>query len=185
MLAITLIALTAVTAGSVRVNAAVQPDLKSGALGLTRAQIEAEWGAATEPVAMPGRPVHDTTYAYGSEAAMTYVSFREINGEEIAVYVELTWFGDGVTGEVASTTIERLLPSDAVLTELYVAPATPEGPITLVAHRYTSEALGEAHAGVLAKEILAIQQEVWNEAAGSSAVRSFSLTIRERTQLTG
>jgi hypothetical protein len=39
--------------------------------------------------------------------------------------------------------------------------------------------------GVLVPEILLIQQKVWNEATGSSSVSSFSLTIRERTQLTG
>ena len=74
MLAIILMALTVVTARPARANAAVQPDLDSGALGLTRAQIEAEWGAATEPVVMPGRPMHDTTYAYGSEEHMRKAS---------------------------------------------------------------------------------------------------------------
>jgi hypothetical protein len=184
-IAILLMVLAAVIAATAGVSAATQPALASGALGLSRAQIEAMWGAATEPVEMPGRPMYDATYAYGSQAAMTYVSYREYNGEQLAVYVEYTWFGDGATQGVASATIEGLLPSDAALTELYVAPATPEGPITLLVYRYISEALGEAHHGVLAPEILVIQQEVWNDAAGSAAVSSFSLMIRERTQLTG
>jgi hypothetical protein len=172
-------------AAMTHVNAKTQQDLESGALGLTRSQIEAKWGAATEPVEMPGHPIYESTYAYGSEEAMTYVSYRDINGEEVAVYVEFNWFGDGVTEAVARDTVESLLPADAVLTEIYVAPATPDGPIAFVANRYTSDALARAYANILAPEILVIQQEAWNDAAGSSAVMSFSLMLRERTQLTG
>lgn len=154
LIAIMLLAVVAI--GAAGAHAASQQSLESGALGLTRPEVEARWGAATEQIEMRGHPVYDETYAYGAEEGMTYVSYRDVNGVQIAVYVEFVWFGDGVTEQVAAETIEDLLPADAELTEIYLAPSTPDGPIALAANRYASESLGTAQAGVLASEILVI-----------------------------
>ncbi len=183
-LAFALAIMVVVHSGAAGVSAANQQALDSEALGLTRDQLEEIWGAATEPVDVPGQPGTDEMFLYGAEDAMTYVSYRELNGEQIAVFVELAWLGDGVSQQVSTQTIERLLPADAILTELYIAPATPDGPIALSIYRYTSESLADAYDDTLAAEILVIEQHAWNDAAGSSTITSFSLMIRERTQLT-
>ncbi|MGD9712185.1 MAG: hypothetical protein AB7V46_08985 [Thermomicrobiales bacterium] len=159
--------------------------LQSGALGLTRDQFEATWGPPTAPVDLPAMPVSETMYLYGAEDAMIYVAYRQMNGEEIAVYVEFDWLGDGISHVMATETVERLLPADAVLTEVYGAPPTPEGPISLQFYRYVSETFGASSDGVLSSEILVMEQHAWNDAAGSSTITSISLMIRERTQLTG
>ena len=93
--------------------------------------------------------------------------------------------GDGVTQQVARATVQKMLPSDARLTELYVAPPTTSGPIALVTERYESRALAENPA--LAPDVLVIHQEIWGEptVADSTAVHTISMAIRERTQATG
>ena len=158
--------------------------LESEALGLTRTEFEAAWGPATEQVEMPGQYGSDELFLHGAEDAMIYVSYREFNSEQIVIYVELNWLGDGVSEDLARETIERLLPGDATLTELYTSPPTPDGPIALSMYRYISDSLGEVHSGVLASEILVLEQHAWNEAAGASTIMSISLMIRERTQIT-
>jgi len=155
-----------------------------GVLGLPRLEVEARLGPSTEQVEMPGHPIYDETYAYEAEDATTYVSYRDINGVETAVYVELAWRGDGVDEQQAQRATESLIPADAELTELYVAPPTPGGPIALVTYRYESAGLGELQA--LAPEILVIHQQHWSDDDSEPAmVQSTSIMLRERTQLTG
>ena len=175
----------AVALGSGVVGAATTPaaGLDFGAIGLTRAQFEAAYGAPTKTATVPG-PTSDETYAYGTQAGMIYATYRDLNGEQVAVAVEFAWGGNGVTETAAAKTMDALLPTDAKLTERYVLPATPDGPITLVAFRYTSAALTGASGGVLAPEMLAIQHETWDASAGAMKVTRISLALRDRTQLT-
>ena len=167
-------------------GAGAQPagPLDSGALGLARSEIEADFGRATEPIEVPGHPVYDETYANENEEGALFVTYRDVNGEEIAVFVEFAWRGTGASKQEARTVAENLLPADAELTELYVAPPTSIGPLALVTYRYESDALGENAA--LAPEILVIYQERWGDdtAADSTRVEAVSIMIRERTQST-
>lgn len=156
-----------------------------GVIGATRAQVEATFGKPTEAVPATGRPTSDAMFAYGTQAGMAYVSYREINGVQIAVAAEFAWGGGGVSEADAGKLIAKFLPADAKLTELYIAPATPDGPIALSVLRYTSEDLGHAYNGVLAPEVIAIENQTWNAAANATAVTRVSLALRERTQLTG
>jgi hypothetical protein len=164
-------------------GAATPVSLDSGALGSTRTRIEARFGHVSDPIDVPGHPIYDQTYAYETQAGTLYVSYRDINGEQIAVYLEFAWGGKGVSERDAQTLVTGLLPADAKLTELYIAPPTTSGPIAFVMNRYTSESLGAG--GVLASEILVTYQQSWTDGPGGSAVHAVSIAIRERTQLTG
>ncbi len=168
-------------------GAGAQPEvpLDSGVLGVTRAEIEAEWGRATKPIDIPGHPIYNETYAYAGKDGTLFVTYRELNGDEVAVYVEFAWSGEGATEQGAQAVGKRLLPADSKLTELYVAPPTAAGPIALVTHRYESDALGANPA--LPPDILVVYQERWGDPAspGSTRVEAVSIMIRERTQLTG
>ncbi len=124
-----LIPLTLAFASSV-LGAGAQPEasLDSGALGLTRDEIEVEWGRANTPIDVPGHPIYDETYAYPDENGTLFVTYRNLNGDDIAVYVEFAWSGDGATEQVAHAVGKRLLPADSEITELYVAPRRPMAP---------------------------------------------------------
>ena len=170
-------------------HAAAAPALASGALGLTRSEIEAMWGGGEGPFAGQGHyfDVHDL-YTYQATGETYHIAYQQINGIEIAVYVQVDWLGDGVTQGVARETVAGLIPDDARLTDLYTAPPTPGGPIAFSVTRYASEALGspQVHSGALAPEILVVAQERWGDpsVANSSSVISLSIAVRERTQLT-
>src|SRR5215213_3126920 len=69
---------------------------ETGVLGATRAEIEAEFGRGEKPITVPGHPIYDDTFAYELGEATLYVTYRDVNGELIAVYAEFTWAGDGV-----------------------------------------------------------------------------------------
>lgn len=175
----------ALASGVLGADAQREASLDSGALGLTRTEIEAEWGQATKAIDVPGHPIYDTTYAYPSKDGTLFVSYRDLNGDAIAVYVEFAWSGAGATEQAAQAIGKRLLPVDAQLTELYIAPPTTAGPIALVTHRYESEALGTHPA--LPPDILVVYQERWGDSASpnSTRVEAVSFMIREGTQLTG
>ncbi len=181
-----LIPLTLAFASSV-LGAGAQPEasLDSGALGLTRDEIEVEWGRANTPIDVPGHPIYDETYAYPDENGTLFVTYRNLNGDDIAVYVEFAWSGDGATEQVAHAVGKRLLPADSEITELYVAPPTTDGPVALVTERYESEALGANPA--LPPDILVVYQQRWGDSteADSTRVEAVSIMIREGTQLTG
>jgi len=154
--------------------------IDSGALGLFPSEIEAIFGPPSERVEVPD-PGYDDTWAYETEDGTLIVTYREINGEEIAIYLEFSWRGEG-TGEIdARHLVESLLPADAELTELYTAPPTTSGPIALVSNRYESESLGSNMA--LTSEILVTYQETWS-ANNPPAVHAVSISMRERTQAT-
>ena len=75
---------------------------------------------------MTGHYVHEV-YQYPAEEGTAYVAFQNVNEEEIAVYVEFAWRGDGATEQAARSLVESFLPTDAELTQLFVAPPTPDG----------------------------------------------------------
>jgi hypothetical protein len=162
-----------------------EASLDSGALGLTKVEIEADFGTVEKPITVPGHAIYDETFAYESQAGTVYVSYRDINGEMVAVYVEFVWRGDGVSEQDARDMIAHLIPADSTLTELYIAPPTGSGPIALVTSRYKSDSLGGIPA--LAPEVMVIEQQLWGDPAeaGSTRVAAVSISIRERTQATG
>ena len=166
-------------------SAAAQPALASGALGVTRAEFEATFGRPSEEIDAPGHPIYDESYAHENEDGTLFVTYREINGEAIAVYLEFAWRGNGASAQAARAVAAGLLPTDAELTEIYVAPPTRSGPVALVTHRYESDALGAVQ--TLAPEILVIYQERWGDdaQADSTRVEAISIVTRERTQATG
>ncbi|MDP9473270.1 MAG: hypothetical protein M3Q71_21840 [Chloroflexota bacterium] len=176
----------ALVSGVLTVGAQREASLASdGALGMPRTEIEAEWGQATEPIDVPGHPIYDETYAYPAKDGTLFVTYRDLNGDDIAVYVEFAWSGGGATEQSAQALTKRLLPADAAPTEFYVAPPTSAGPIALVNHRYESDALGANPA--LPPDILVTYQERWGDsvAPDSTRVEAVSLMIREGTQVTG
>lgn len=159
----------------------------SGALGLTRDEIEDSWGAGEGPFAGQGHyfDVQDL-YSYEVDGETFHVAFQKVNGEEIAVYVQVDWAGEGATETDARDSAVGLIPDDARITDLYSAPPTPGGPLAFSVYRYRSEALGAVHDGALAPEILVIFHERWGDATvpSSTRVAALSITVRERTQLT-
>jgi hypothetical protein len=159
--------------------AALQPFV-SGALGLTKDEIEDRWGTGEGPFA--GQEL----YTYDVDGEIFHVAYQGVNGEEIAVYVQVDWDGEGATETDARDSAVGLIPEDARITDLYSAPPTPGGPLAFSVYRYRSEALGAAHDGVLAPEILVIFHERWGDAsvANSTRVAGLSIAVRERTQLT-
>jgi hypothetical protein len=162
-----------------------ESSLESGALGLSKSEIEADFGTVEKPLVVPGHAIYDKTFAYETQAGTLYVSYRDVNGELTAVYVEFAWRGNGVSEQAARDMVAHLIPADASLTELYVAPPTSRGPVALVTYRYESESLGAVPA--LAPEILVIAQEEWGDPAevDSTRVMAVSISIPERTQATG
>jgi hypothetical protein len=158
---------------------------ETGVLGATRGEIEAEYGRVEKPITVPGHPIYDETFAYELDEATLYVTYRDVNDELTAVYAELAWEGDGIDEPAARAVVQNLLPVDAKLTELYVAPPTSSGPVALVTERYESASLGEDP--TLAPEVLVIFQQQWGDptVAQSTRVLSVSISIRERTQATG
>src|SRR5688500_10809741 len=93
------LATAAVAAGAAaiaRPSQAQEAGFSSGALGLTRAEIEAHWGEG-ERVAVPGHPIYDETYAYAEltgQGWITYVWYMTFNNLEVAAYVEVAFGPD-------------------------------------------------------------------------------------------
>ncbi|MGH2531115.1 MAG: hypothetical protein ACRDJW_02300 [Thermomicrobiales bacterium] len=175
-----LLAVAAAGAPAARANQA--GSLDSGALGLTRAEIEAQWGPG-EQVDVPGHPIYDEMYAYAGQSEIYYAWFVVANGEDVARYVEVAWGEEGIPSQDARALAEGLLPADAEYTETYIAPPTPRGAIALETHRYVSESLGGAYGGAVPAEILVIYHERWDDAAETgSRVTAVSIMSRMITQ---
>lgn len=162
-------------------------ELDSGGLGLSRTDIETTWGSGTGPLPGSGHYFDlQELFAYPVKDAVYHVAYRRIAEQQVAVHVQVTWLGDGVTDAVMRATVAELIPADARLTDLYWAPPTPDGPIALSTYRYVSEALGAAYNGELAPELLAISHEIWGPPSqpNSTQVNAVSIMVRERTQAT-
>lgn len=159
----------------------------SGALGLTRDEIEDKWGTGEGPFAGQGHYFDvQELFTHDVDGETFHVAYQRFNGEEIAVYVQVDWDGEGATESVARDSAVGLIPEDARITDLYSAPPTPGGPLAFSVYRYRSEALGAVHEGMLAPEVLVIFHERWGDAAvpNSTRVVGLSIAVRERTQLT-
>ena len=55
--------LVAIGIGIIRAGAQ-EASFESGALGLTRSEIEAEFGRIENPITVPGHPIYDETFVY-------------------------------------------------------------------------------------------------------------------------
>ena len=176
------------TSGSIPAARGAQTSLDSGALGLSRADFEAEWGRGDGPFDGTGHyfDAYDI-YSYGTQHGTLHVAYQDANDQEIAVYLEFAWGGDGATTRESRAIVDGLIPADARLTDVYTAPPTDEGPIAFSTQRYVSESLGRAYDGTTAPEFLVIYQERWGDPSipDSTRVSAVSIMIRERTQTTG
>lgn len=153
----------------------------SGGLGLTRSQLEETLGPG-EQVEMPGHPIYDSTYAYGTQLGMFSVWYMEANGDAYAAYIEINFASDNLDSSEARKHAERMMPTDARFTELYVAPATPNGPLAIEMTRYVSESLGKIHSGVFAPEIVVMIQQPWDDSNQGTPASSVSIMARMVTQ---
>ena len=134
-LAIVIAVATSLTPGSGAGSLAAlrQDDVRSGGIGLSRDDWEADHG--------PGDPGQSlVTYEGGAYS----VAFED----DVVTFLELGWEDQGnVAFDEAEDEVEDLLPSDAELVETYFAPATAGGPISLQIQRYESDALEDLLAG--------------------------------------
>src|SRR5215213_2946928 len=153
-----------VAAGAVGVSRSVRAQeagFSSGALGLTRAEIEVQWGQG-EIVDVPGHPIYDETYAYAGQGWTTYVWYVSFNELEVAAYVEVAYDSEGVSPVQARDLAQGYLPADAEFSELFIAPATPQGPTALAMTRYLSPSLAATHGNIIPAEILVTLHETWD-----------------------
>ncbi len=162
------------------------PDFESGALGLSQVAFIDRWGPIGEPVEVAGHYLRDM-YMVGTQAGILHVAFGDVAGGPVALYVEFAWHEDGAPEADTTDLIEGLLPADADLTELYIAPPTPVGPVALEMRRYISASLAAAYDDQLPPEIGMVIQQHWLDPTrpDNVLVKSVSVAIRERTQRTG
>jgi hypothetical protein len=180
----TALASVALAAGSIGLwqSAGAQDSgLSSGALGMTRADIEARWGTG-ERVDVPGHPIYDEMYAYPGQGWTTYVWYMAFNGLEVAAYVEVDFGPEGVPMVDARDLVTNYLPADAEFSELFVAPPTPGGPTALSMTRYLSPSLAAAYDNIIPAEILVTLHESWPANGEPERATAVSLIARMVTQ---
>ncbi|MDQ3657788.1 MAG: hypothetical protein M3457_22275 [Chloroflexota bacterium] len=160
---------------------AQQGGLSSGALGLTRAEIDEQWGQGVGPFAGPGFyfNVYEM-YTYYSQRGNYHVAYQDVNGRDIAVYLEVDLPG-GMSEREARVMTAGYLPVDAQLTDVYTAPPTPDGAIALTTYRYVSASLDAAYGGILPGEILVIVQERWGDPDFEFGTRVIGVSMMVRT----
>lgn len=163
-------------------QAAQELSIDSGAIGLTRAELESIWQLDPDPVEVPGSPVWDQTFAIiGGQYAENYVTL--FGDQQLVYYVEVNNLPPGGSELVnIIEEVEYLIPSDAELTEAYIAPPTPNGPTALHTFRYVSASLGEVHGGAVPSEILMTFHEQWGEVTDLALVTAVSIMCRQPTQ---
>jgi hypothetical protein len=179
--ALSAVALTAGSIGLRRSASTQESSFSSGALGITRADIEARWGAG-ERVKVSGHPIYNETYAYPGQGWTTYVWYMSFNDVEVAAYVEVDYGPDGVTMVQARELVSNYLPADAEFSELFVAPATPGGPTALTMTRYLSPSLASRYDGIIPAEILVTLHESWPDSGEPERATAISLMVRMVTQ---
>lgn len=163
---------------------AQEGELDSGALGLTRPEIEAMWGAGTGPFENPGGYFNIyELYTYYSQRGNYHVAYQDTNGREIAIYLEIALPG-GMSEPEAQAFAAGYLPADVQQTDVYTAPPTPDGATALQIYRYESAALDAAYDRILAGEILVIFHERWDdpELEFGRRVTAISMAVRTITQ---
>ncbi|MGH2562436.1 MAG: hypothetical protein ACRDJH_25540 [Thermomicrobiales bacterium] len=154
--------------------------IDSGGLGLTRAAFEAEYGPG-EPVETPPA-IYDEVYAYGTEEGMIYVAYEgsKTEADDVVVYLEFAWGGDGATEDEAKAIAERFLPADFTFAGGYFAPPTPDGPTALMTFHYLSDALASVPygTGTLPPDILVIYFQTLTDVSqpGSQPIAETSVT---------
>jgi hypothetical protein len=159
-------------------------ELASGALGLTRPELDQQWGQGVGPFAGPGAYFNVfELYSYYSQRGTYHVGYQDTNGQQIAVYLEINLPG-GLSEREAQAMATAYLPADAERTEVYTAPPSPDGVTALQTYRYVSPSLGAAYDGILAGEILVIFYERWDEPdfEFGRRVTAISMMVRTITQ---
>ncbi len=122
-------------------------------------------------------------YSYSGQEWIHYVWYMKLNGETIASYVEVAYGPDGVPAIEARELAERRIPVDAEFSEMYIAPATPQGPTAPTIARYLSPSLGDHYSGALPPEILVTLHDAWDDDTnGVEQVTAISIMVRTVTQ---
>ncbi len=155
--------------------------LASGALGLTRPEIEAMWGEGVGPFAGPGGyfNVYEM-YSYYSQRGTYHVAYQDTNGVEIAVYLEINLPG-GMSQRESRAFAAGYLPEDAERTEVFTAPPSPDGSTAVQSYRYVSPALGTAYDGLVAEEVLVTFYERWDDPEYEFGIRVTAISMMVRT----
>jgi hypothetical protein len=107
------------------------------ALGMTRD----DWFAAIGEGDRVDGGIDGDLYEYGTQMGMLYVSFRAINDDFYASYIEFAFGGNGLTYDRVEPIVREMMPGDARATGSYLAPATPAGPTAIASWSYVSEEL--------------------------------------------
>lgn len=127
-----------------RAVAAQQYGSDSLGIGLMRVDFEAAYGAGTEWNSLM---VYENVNL-GVPGAKMYVRYLG----EVVSHIELGWSmttqAGGIDWSTAYQTAMSLLPVDAEYRDQYSLPATPEGPMMLIAHVYESAQLSAANHGL-------------------------------------
>lgn len=155
--------------------------LESGALGLTRPEIEAMWGEGVGPFAGPGGyfNVYEM-YSYYSQRGTYHVAYQDTNGIEIAVYLEITLPG-GMGQRDSREFAARYLPEDARRTEVFTAPPSPDGATAVQSYRYVSPAMADVYEGLLPEEMLVTFYERWDDPEYEFGIRVTAISMMVRT----
>jgi hypothetical protein len=154
--------------------------IDSGGLGLTRAEFEAAYGPG-DPVETPPA-IYDEVFVHGTQNGLLYVAYEGSKSEEedVVVYLEFAWGGDGATEDEATALVQSFLPADAALDGVYFAPPTPDGPNALMTFHYFSDSLAGVSygTGTLTPDILVIYVQTLTDVSqpGSQPVAETSVT---------
>jgi hypothetical protein len=173
-------AMAPLAVGVVQRTAAQQYGVDSGGIGLLRVDFEAAYGAGSDVDGV-------TAYAnveVGIPGATMYAEFRG----EVVDHIEVRWSeatqSGGVDWVTANQAATFLLPVDAQHLDQYWVPATPGGPIELIAHTYESAQLNEANNNL--GKVLVIYQRKYVQMNASAPleviVPAVTLTMAEVPQ---
>lgn len=160
------------------------PTFTSGGLGLTRPEFEARFGTG-EPVETAGDPRYDSTYAYGTQLGTIFVWYHDLGDDSFVTYIEIDVASETLSSDEARNRAERLLPTDSQFTELYVAPATPNGPVAIEMMRFVSPSLGEVHDRAFPSEIVVMIHQLWADASSDQGPTASRISIMTRLATIG
>lgn len=148
--------------------AAQTDDLESGGIGFSR--------DAWEDVYGNGEVLQSIVqYESPEEGLPVYVSFEDDRVAHIEFRYSETQRG-GLLEDDAIDLVEAALPADADLVEEYFLPATPEGPVPLLAQRWESDDLGDVTVGGR-DSILVVYQQAAAPSGPGIVIPAVSLTL--------
>ena len=153
---------------SAAASAAQTDDLDSGGIGLSRDAWEDAYGDGEVLQAI-------VQYESPEEGLPVYVGFEDDRIAHIEFRYSETQRG-GLLEEDAIDLVETALPADADLIEEYFLPATPEGPVPLLAQRWESDDLGDVTVGGR-KSILVVYQQAAAPSGPGIIIPAITLTI--------